>query len=192
MLACLDWVGGSPPGAKRNALEWFPESECRNSRKHPECCSSSFCAEVLKGAPKKKDYGCYYSPMSELSVSMGNSDSTCGSGGGAERRRNRTDTRPPGNREARVQSSSLSHWSSQPEGTLAAGGGVGKRGPSPRSGAGALEGATTRSSSAAPPRGENARCAGVARPPGTVSASAWPLPSHTPSFGSGPPAYLCV
>lgn len=33
--------------------------------------------------------------MSELSVSVGNSDSTCGSGGGAERRRNRTDTRPP-------------------------------------------------------------------------------------------------
>ena len=142
MLAFLAWGGGSPPVAKRNALEWFPESECRNSRKHPECCSSSFCAEVLKGASKKKDYGCYYSPVSELSVSMGNSDSTCGSGGGAKRRRNRTDTRPPWRPRSSGPEQQPLALVYQPAETLAAGGGVGKRGPSPRSGAGALEGAT--------------------------------------------------
>lgn len=103
---------------------------------------------------------------------MGNSDSTCGSGGGAERRRNRTDTRPPGNREARVRSSSLSHSVFQPEGTLAAGGRVGKRGPSPRSGAGALEGATLPGPAVPPQPLPEARTPGAQVWPGRQVQSA--------------------
>lgn len=148
---------------------------------------------MFKGTPKRKDYGCSYSPMSELSKSpwttlippVAQEEGPRGAGTGPTRD-------PPGNPEARVRSSSTR--SSQAEGTGCRGRGGEERafptvrGRGPRGG----DAPRTRSSSAAPSRGENARCTGLARPPSTVSTSAWPLPSRAPSLRSDPPAYLCV
>ena len=102
---------------------------------------------------------------------MGNSDSTCGSGGGAERRRNRTRD-PPETEKLGSGAAASRTRSSQPEGTLAAGGGVGKRGPSPRSGAGALEGATLPGPAVPPQPLPEARTPGAQVWPGRQVQSA--------------------
>lgn len=102
---------------------------------------------------------------------MDNSDSTCGSGGGAERRRNRTDTRPPPPETQKLESGAAALGLPRPRG-LAAGGGVGKRGPSPRSGAGALEGATLPGPAVPPQPLPEARTPGAQVWPGRQVQSA--------------------
>lgn len=82
--------------------------------------------------------------------------------------------------------------SSHPEGTQASGGAIPTdRDPSSRRGGG-YDAPRNPIVSAARPRGERARCTGVARAPGTVNTSARPLPSRAPSLRSGHPAYLRV
>ena len=127
-------------------------------------------------------------------VSLGKSDSLCGSGGGAERRGRRDGPATPGHREARVlpQRQPLALGLPIPRGPRLPGGAFPTdRDPSSRRGGG-YDAPRTPIVSAAPPRGERTRCTGVARARGTVSTSARPLPSRAPSLTSGHPAYLRV
>lgn len=133
-----------------------------------------------KGLPKRKDYGCSYSPMSELSKTpwttlippVAQEEGPRGAGTGPTR-----DPHPPPRapETEKLESGAAASRtrSSQAEGTGCRGRGVeGRRGPSPRSGAGALEGATLPGPAVPPQPLPEARTPGAQVWPGRQVQSA--------------------
>lgn len=134
-----------------------------------------------KGLPKRKDYGCSYSPMSELSKTpwttlippVAQEEGPRGAGTGPTRDPPPHPALPRKPRSSSPEQQPLALGLPRQRGLVAGGGwGGARRGPSPRSGAGALEGATLPGPAVPPQPLPEARTPGAQVWPGRQVQSA--------------------